>query len=104
MNSLGYDQYQRLSEQGGWVPVFRELPGDLLTPVSAFLAVSARSERAWRSRELGRVEDDETERLDVAHGENTPRDPRSRMVSGQYTTALSPKSRRYSLRCARARG
>jgi anthranilate synthase component 1 len=47
MNSLGYEQYQRLSAQGGWVPVFRELPGDLLTPVSAFLAVSARSERAF---------------------------------------------------------
>jgi anthranilate synthase component I len=47
VNSLGYDQYQRLSEQGGWVPVFRELPGDLLTPVSAFLAVSSRSERAF---------------------------------------------------------
>jgi anthranilate synthase component 1 len=47
VNSLGWEQYQRLSEPGGWVPVFRELPGDLLTPVSAFLALSARSERAF---------------------------------------------------------
>jgi anthranilate synthase component I len=47
VNSLGYEQYQRLSEQGGWVPVFRELPGDLLTPVSAFLALCGRSERAF---------------------------------------------------------
>jgi len=47
MKSLGWEQYQRLSDKGGWVPVFRELPGDLLTPVSAFLALSARSERAF---------------------------------------------------------
>jgi anthranilate synthase component 1 len=47
MNSLGWEQYQRLSEHGGWVPVFRELPGDLLTPVSAFLALSGRSQRAF---------------------------------------------------------
>ena len=29
------------------MPVFREMPGDLLTPVSAFLALAARSERAF---------------------------------------------------------
>jgi anthranilate synthase component 1 len=29
------------------VPVFREIPGDLLTPVSAFLALRGRSERAF---------------------------------------------------------
>ena len=29
------------------VPVFREIPADFLTPVSAFLAVSARAERAF---------------------------------------------------------
>jgi anthranilate synthase component 1 len=44
---LGFGEYERLSAAGGLVPVFRELPGDLLTPVSAFLAVGARAERAF---------------------------------------------------------
>ena len=47
MKRLGFEEYERLSEGGGLVPVFREIPGDLLTPVSAFLAVAARSERAF---------------------------------------------------------
>ena len=42
-----FDEYERLSAGGGPVPVFREVPGDLWTPVSAFLALSARSERAF---------------------------------------------------------
>src|SRR5439155_955664 len=32
---------------GGLVPVYREVPGDLSTPVSAFLALSPRSSRAF---------------------------------------------------------
>jgi anthranilate synthase component 1 len=44
---LSFEAYERLSEGGGLVPVFREIPGDLLTPVSAFLALSARSERGF---------------------------------------------------------
>jgi anthranilate synthase component 1 len=47
MNALGYEDYQRLSEGGRPVPVFRELPGDLRTPVSAFLSLASRSERAF---------------------------------------------------------
>ena len=47
MRALSYEEYDRLSEGGGPVPVFREVPGDLLTPVSAFRAVAARSERAF---------------------------------------------------------
>jgi len=47
MKALGYDDYDRLSQAGGLVPVYREIPADLLTPVSAFLAVSARAERAF---------------------------------------------------------
>jgi len=47
MKGLGYDEYDRLSHAGGVVPVFREIPADFLTPVSAFLAVSARAERAF---------------------------------------------------------
>ena len=34
MKALSYDDYQRLSEGGLSVPLFRELPGDLRTPVS----------------------------------------------------------------------
>jgi anthranilate synthase component 1 len=47
VRSLTLDEYDRLSAGGGLVPVFREIPGDTLTPVSAFLALSARSERAF---------------------------------------------------------
>src|SRR6185436_8679722 len=47
MKALSYDDYQRLSEGGLSVPVFRELPGDLRTPVSAFFSLGARSERAF---------------------------------------------------------
>jgi anthranilate synthase component 1 len=44
---MGFDEYDRLSAAGGLVPVFREMPGDLMTPVSAFRAISARSSRAF---------------------------------------------------------
>ncbi len=47
MNALGYEQYQRLSDGGQPVPVFRELPGDLRTPVSAFLSLASRAEHAF---------------------------------------------------------
>jgi anthranilate synthase component 1 len=47
MNELSYDDYERLSVAGALVPVFREIPGDLKTPVSAFLSLAARSERAF---------------------------------------------------------
>ena len=47
MKALLFDEYERLSEKGGWVPVYRELPGDLLTPVSAFQALAARAPRAF---------------------------------------------------------
>ena len=47
MNSLRYEEYERLSEGGRAVPVFREVPGDLRTPVSAFLSLAARAEHAF---------------------------------------------------------
>jgi anthranilate synthase component 1 len=47
VKSLSYAEYEQLSRAGGLVPVFRELPGDLLTPVSAFQALAARAERAF---------------------------------------------------------
>jgi anthranilate synthase component 1 len=47
VKALSHEEYERLSEGGGSVPVFREIPGDLLTPVSAFLALARDSERAF---------------------------------------------------------
>ena len=47
MKALSFEEFERLSEGGGPVPVFREIPGDLLTPVSAFLALETRSPRAF---------------------------------------------------------
>jgi anthranilate synthase component 1 len=44
---MGFEEYDRLSAGGGLVPVFREMAGDLMTPVSAFRAISARSQRAF---------------------------------------------------------
>ena len=44
---MGYDEYDRVSAAGGLVPVYRELPGDLTTPVSAFRSLAAQSRRAF---------------------------------------------------------
>jgi len=44
---LSFAEYERLSSAGGLVPVFRELPGDLLTPVGAFLALCSGAERSF---------------------------------------------------------
>ena len=47
LKAMGYEEYVRLSAGGGLVPVHRELPGDLMTPVSAFASVAGRSRRAF---------------------------------------------------------
>jgi anthranilate synthase component I len=47
MKRMEYDEYARLSEGGGLVPVYRQIPADLLTPVSAFLALEGKSRRAF---------------------------------------------------------
>ena len=47
MKALSFHEYEALSAGGLLVPVYREMPGDLLTPVSAFLALRARSGRAF---------------------------------------------------------
>jgi len=47
MKALSFEEYERLSDGGLSVPVYRELPGDLRTPVSAFASLAARSERAF---------------------------------------------------------
>ena len=47
MKALSYEDYQKLSEDGRPIPVFRELPGDLRTPVSAFLSLGTRAGSAF---------------------------------------------------------
>jgi anthranilate synthase component 1 len=47
MKALSFEEYERLSQGGLSVPVYRELPGDLRTPVSAFASLAVRSERAF---------------------------------------------------------
>jgi anthranilate synthase component I len=47
MKALSFEDYERVSASGALVPVYRELPGDLRTPVSAFLSLAARAERAF---------------------------------------------------------
>jgi anthranilate synthase component 1 len=47
MKRLSFEEYERLSEGPGLVPVFRQMAGDVLTPVSAFLALEARSDQAF---------------------------------------------------------
>jgi anthranilate synthase component 1 len=47
MKALSFDDYEKLSSGGLLVPVYREVPGDLLTPVSAFQALCARRSRAF---------------------------------------------------------
>jgi anthranilate synthase component I len=40
VKALSFAEYERYSADGGLVPVYREIPADLLTPVSAFLALT----------------------------------------------------------------
>jgi anthranilate synthase component I len=47
VKALSFEEYDRFSNEGSLVPVFREIAGDLLTPVSAFLAIEGGSERAF---------------------------------------------------------
>lgn len=44
---MAFEEYDRLSAGGGLVPVYRELPGDLMTPVSAFRALRGDAKRAF---------------------------------------------------------
>jgi anthranilate synthase component 1 len=47
LRALARQQYDALARGGASVPVFRELPGDLLTPLGAWLALCAGRERAF---------------------------------------------------------
>jgi len=41
MNCLSQEEFLKLSSQGNLIPVYREIPGDLETPVSAYYKLSA---------------------------------------------------------------
>ena len=41
MNYLSQEEFLKLSRQGNLIPVFREIPGDLETPVSAYYKLAA---------------------------------------------------------------
>ncbi|MCM2256985.1 MAG: anthranilate synthase component I family protein [Vicinamibacteria bacterium] len=47
LRALSRQEYDALARGGASVPVFRELPGDLLTPLSAWLALCAGRERSF---------------------------------------------------------
>jgi len=103
MRRLDFDGYQRLSEAGAVVPVFREIPGDLLTPVSAFDRIAGEAanafllesvvggERVARYSFLGR---DPQERIEIAGpGDGLLRALRSRIPAA---TALVPGLPRFT--------
>ena len=54
LEAMGFEEYDRLSAAGGLVPVYREMPGDLMTPVSAFRAISRALAARVPARERGR--------------------------------------------------
>ncbi len=98
MKALAFDEYERLSEAGLLVPVHRQIPGDLLTPVSAYLALTRGAERAFllesvlggerlaRYSFLGR---DPEATLEVRAGQLVERDAQGeRVVAGELLDAL----------------
>jgi len=98
MRSLSFEEYERHSQEGGLVPVFREIPADLLTPVSAFLGLQARSSQAFllesvvggeriaRYSFLGR---DPAATVELRHGDVIVRDGEgTRLVSEDLLSVL----------------
>ncbi|MGA1632694.1 MAG: anthranilate synthase component I, partial [Phycisphaerales bacterium] len=47
MRTTTFDEFVSLSRRGTFVPVVREVPADLLTPVSAFLRIAEHSDHAF---------------------------------------------------------
>ena len=47
MHITTFEQFQELAEQGTFVPVYKEIVADLLTPVSAFLKIAEHSDFAF---------------------------------------------------------
>jgi len=47
MNHLSQDEFLKLSTKGNLIPVYKEIPGDLETPVSAYYKLAGRSNYAF---------------------------------------------------------
>src|SRR6266849_1201086 len=47
MKQTSFDEFVELSRRGTFVPVYREIMADLLTPVSAFLKIAEHSDYAF---------------------------------------------------------
>ncbi len=47
MNSLSKEEFLKLSKQGNLIPVFKEILGDMETPVSAYLRLSKKSKHSF---------------------------------------------------------
>src|SRR5919108_1184968 len=47
MRITTFDQFKELAQRGTFVPVYKEIVADLLTPVSAFLKIAEHSDYAF---------------------------------------------------------
>src|SRR5262244_3654409 len=47
MNITSFEQFKELAQRGTFVPVYKEIVADLLTPVSAFLKIAEDSDHAF---------------------------------------------------------
>ena len=47
MQITSFEQFTELAQRGTFVPVYKEIVADLLTPVSAFLKVAEHSDYAF---------------------------------------------------------
>ena len=47
MKVTSFDEFRELAQRGTFVPVYKEIVADLLTPVSAFLKIAEHSDHAF---------------------------------------------------------
>src|SRR5256886_9713554 len=47
MRLTTFDEFKELAQRGTFVPIYKEIVADLLTPVSAFLKVAEHSDHAF---------------------------------------------------------
>ena len=47
MHMTTFDEFKELAQRGTFVPVYKEIVADLLTPVSAFLKIAEHSDYAF---------------------------------------------------------
>src|SRR5918995_5467961 len=47
MHTTSFEEFRELAQRGTFVPVYREIVADMLTPVSAFLKIAEHSDHAF---------------------------------------------------------